>query len=714
MVRYSIAALTMVFALLYASLCCAQDNDLSSTMDRVSEYSAQGKLLKVDSLLRIANSLITPDASEKDVFRYKYYLGHSLMSKWKIPEAETVFEEALDMAYLLGDTSSIIAALSGRATLSTFKGEVYESIQLQETAKDLFTNGDSSAYYGLVANLGIAYNDIQQYDKSLAYYLKAKNYYEKIGGNKNLALIENNIGELYRERFKDFELAQNHYFKAVRLNKSVENLSGLAMNYHNIALNYLNLEKPDSSLKYIHDAIDLRQRSGEGGKVASDYCVLGDIYTATGEFDKAINYYKKTLSISEEFSIAPGFYYANFGIANLYRNQNLFVTAKKYAQKAIDVAFEMNSPSLRAEVYEWLYETNKQEKNFDQAIIYLEKYDLLSDSLESARDQSFLNATKAKYEANMAKAENERLKLKQEANEAAKEIDRLIKIGMTALLLVLIVLALVIFNAYKSKHRAYKDLAILNANLNESRNQIIDQKEELRKLNKLKTNIVSVLGHDLRGPLVNVSGVVELLKDKSISREEFEEIIKLLDEKASSGLKSLDMVLEWSRLEAGDSNPKIEHIRLQKVIDDIISLHKDRIADKSLEIKTDFDQQATLPADPNQFLSIANNLISNAVKFSYDKGLIKIGVKESADRIKFFVRDSGAGFSEDVLNNLGRGERTISTKGSFGEMGTGIGLRIVSDFIDAHGGELIITNHPEGGGLVSVSFPKNGEIAKAV
>jgi len=351
---------------------------------------------------------------------------------------------------------------------------------------------------------------------------------------------------------------------------------------------------------------------------------------------------------------------------------------------------------------------------YEEAFIYLEKFDLLNDSLESARDALFLSASKAEYEAGLAKAENQKLLLQQEANAVAAENDRLIKIGLIAGMIFLIVLSLLIFIAYKMKANALTKLSVLNGELNASHNQVIEQREELQRLNRLKTNIVSVLGHDLRGPLSNVSGLVSLLRDKTINEDEFEEIIRSLDEKTNTGLKSLDMILEWSRLKAGDSDPRIELIKPQQQIDEIISLNRESIADKTLRIVKDFDTDVCIPADLNQFLSIANNLISNAIKFSQNGGLVEIAVNDEKDQVTFSVKDSGMGFSEEVLQSLDKGKRLNSSTGSKGEKGTGIGLRIVSDFVDAHAGELDVRNHDKGGGVVSVSFPKKRQFAKAV
>ncbi|HKK38244.1 MAG TPA: tetratricopeptide repeat protein, partial [Cryomorphaceae bacterium] len=260
MVRSLTLIQTIVLTCIAAVSLKAQSSDLQSTLDQVKVYNDQGLMVKADSVLEIAGAMIDSDTSPEDLFRFKFDYGHSLISKWKLSEAEPVFKEALDLSYQMSDTSKIVAALSGMATLKNFKGEVFEAIQLQEMAKTMPPK-DSVTYYSLMSNLGIAYNDIQQYDKSLAHYLSAKRYFKKEGVYLNLALIENNLGELYRERFEDFDLAQKHYEEAIRLNKLISNQSHLSMNYHNLALNHLKIDQPDSALHYILRAIHLREQA---------------------------------------------------------------------------------------------------------------------------------------------------------------------------------------------------------------------------------------------------------------------------------------------------------------------------------------------------------------------------------------------------------------------------------------------------------------------
>ena len=714
MLRYSLFTLLLLAFVSFCGSVFAQDSELKSAIDLAQKYSHEGQVLKSDSMLAIASSKINDDSDKEDVFRFKYYLAQCQTAKWNLKEADSLFVDATNYALALNDTIKMVVAMSGMATVKNLQGNVLEAISIQEEAKEMSLRKDSVKYFGLVANLGIAYNNIEQYDKALTYYLSAKQFYQTEGELTNQALVENNLGELYRERFNDYELAEQHYRAAIGLNKSVKNYSNLSLNYHNFALNFLNKQETDSALKYISLAIDLKKQAGEEGRLATDYHVLGDIYFQAEEYDLAKEKYEKTRDLSKKYSIPPGIYYANLGLANVYEADGNQDRAQRYAIRALDAAKEMNSPSMNMAVYKWLYDFNRKQRNFADAIFFLEKHNALSDSLDAERDEQVLNAKRAQYETDLAKAENEKLILEKKANEASSEYQRLLNIGLIMSLIFLVALSSLIYVAYRTKTQALKRLSALNNDLKVSHEKVVEQKEELRKLNKLKTNIVSVLGHDLRGPLTSVVGLIQLLRDKTINEDEFGEMTRLLNEKTNTGLKSLDMILEWSRLKAGDSNPKITQIDPKPQIDEIIDLNREAIADKSLNVVTDFAKHIAVPADPNQFLSIANNLISNAIKYSENGGELKIGTKETAEQILFFVKDSGAGFSEDMLDLMEKGERLISSKGSRGEKGTGIGLRIVRDFVEAHKGDFRIENHANGGGLVSVSFPKVNRFAKAV
>jgi len=714
MVRFSLFSfLLFVFAFLYSPV-FAQDTELKADVDLAKKYFHEGQMLKADSMLEIASSKLTDDTEAESVFTYRYYSAQSQMSKWNLKQADSLFIDATDLAVSLKDTHKIVAALSGLATVKNLQGEVLESIGLLEEAKDMSLQKDSVKYYGLVANLGIAYDDLEQYDKALSNYLIALAYYEKEGEVTNQALIENNLGELYRERFNDHEQAEKRYREAIRLNKSINNESNLSLNYHNLSLNFLNVAEPDSALKYIFRAIDLKKAAGEEGRLATDYFVLGDIYLEMKEYDLAREKYEKTLGLSKKYSIPPGIYYANIGLAEVFKQNGNPQRASRYAMRALGAAKEMNSPAMNAEVYKWLYEFYKDQENYTDAIFFLERYDALSDSLNAERDEVVLNAARAQYETDIAKAENQKLLEQKRANEANAEYRRLLNIGLVMLLVFLVVISLIIFNAYRMKTKALKELSKLNSELQDSHAQVIEQKNELRKLNKLKTNIVSVLGHDLRGPLTNVSGLMQLLSEKLISEDEFGEMAKMLNEKTITGLKSLDMVLEWSRLKAGDSDPKVQLIDPKEKLQEIIDLNKNALADKELKINLKLQENIFVPADLNQFQSIANNLISNAIKFSDNGGEIKAEVTEQNGYVLFFVEDAGKGFSEDILALLDSGERLAPSQGSRGERGTGIGLRIVRDFVEAHKGKFEIRNNEVGHGVVTVYFPQMDEIAQAV
>jgi signal transduction histidine kinase len=689
-------------------VCSAQSvekNQLDSLLAKLEYYSDRGVIVETDSLLKVASAMIDESTQPLQIIKYNYHLAHSFLSKWDFDRAEPLFEKNIQLATELQDTSALVASMGGLATIKTYKGELMESIRLQESAKDMIVDIDSSRYYGLTANLAIAYEKTFRYDKALTNFLAAKGFFERQGNAIDQALMENNLGELYREHFQDFEMAEKHYRRAIKLNEASDGKVYIGMNYHNLSLNFLHLEEVDSALYYVNKSIAVKKEMGEEGKLAADYFLLGDILLFQESYEEAIAEFGKTLRISRDLGIPLGLYHGNLGLARAYAALDKNHLALDHGTLALEAAKRMEAPSLLQSAYEWMYVFYKDRKDYKKAILFFERFHAIDDSLNEVSDAQILNSTRAEYETDLARAESEKLLLMQEADKADLEYNRMINFGLLCILVLLILLILFIYKAYKMKGAALRTQSKLNDELTESHEKISKQAEELAKLDRLKTSIVSVLGHDLRGPLTSVASLVEMVSDKSISATEFDELVQQLGSKTHSGIKSLDLVLEWSRLKAGDSDPKIESLNPEPTIDEIIELNKEMILAKEIKVNIKIKNELSIPADRNQFKSIATNLVSNAIKFSKKGGRIEIGTEVVQGYVNLFVRDAGDGFSDELLEMVNTGSRILSSPGTEGEVGTGIGLRIVRDFVDAHKGKLHFSNHPEGGGRAIVSFP---------
>jgi signal transduction histidine kinase len=709
--------LTLLIALL-GSLCltgrAAQNQDPDSLILTASAFMDHGRLSEADSVFQLAGSLLEKVSSHK--IREKYYLNRGLLfvRQWDFERGDSLLEIGLEKASLRQDSIAMVAFLSAQATSLNLRGQLRESLLVQERAKNIAQLTDSANYYGLLANMAVGYSDIGLYDLALDYFLQARDYFSRNGQLGKLAHIENNLGELYREGLENTEQAIEHYKRAIEINTSLEHKLRLAMNYHNMAIVYSTNDQCDSAAYFVDQAIALRESSGMTGQIASSYVVKGDIFNCKKEYDQAIEEYQKALTICLEHNVVIGLYYVNIGEAKSYIGKGKYITAFDRIENALAASREIGAPHLVAEAFLLQSEFYKAQGIWDKAFISLERGYAIRDSLEEVRDYNLLSDLRAKYEADLNQAEAEKEKLEDIAEEAQIDYRFLWNIGLTITLFLVSLVLILIFRAYRTKKRQLEEEKELRRELQDSNAQITAQSEELKKVDSLKNTIFSVLGHDLRAPLSSVASLVQLLGDKAITPQDFEEVSADLGKKAKVSLKSLDTILEWSQLNLGRGEPNIELINVESIVDEIIDLNGDQIKRKNLEIAKKLDSELMLPADRNQFKSIALNLITNAVKFSPEGEKLEVGLRQIDQTIEFFVRDRGNGFPENIIGSLqsesqGRLESMVGTKG---EKGNGIGLHIVKDFVRAHGAEIKITNL-QTGAEVCVLFQKEPQLEKS-
>tara|TARA_R110002050_G_scaffold279189_1_gene425654 strand:+ start:4249 stop:5328 length:1080 start_codon:yes stop_codon:yes gene_type:complete len=212
-------------------------------------------------------------------------------------------------------------------------------------------------------------------------------------------------------------------------------------------------------------------------------------------------------------------------------------------------------------------------------------------------------------------------------------------------------------------------------------------KRELLEANKTKDRLFSIIGHDLKTPILGILGLIDYLKEQNEPKEEelndFLTLMRKSAEKASSLLANL---LDWSRLQLNRIPFKPKWISPKNTINEILEMSELPIAGKGLSFDIDLPDEVEVYADPEMFACILRNLISNAIKFSYPEGLIEISGKSKGNMFEICVRDYGIGIPLQIKNSLFDGSKTIGREGTMGESSTGLGLMLALGFSKQHGG----------------------------
>lgn len=224
--------------------------------------------------------------------------------------------------------------------------------------------------------------------------------------------------------------------------------------------------------------------------------------------------------------------------------------------------------------------------------------------------------------------------------------------------------------------------------------------QKLKEVNIAKDKFFSIISHNLKNPFTALLGFSEMLIEdfEELSDEDKLSFLSEIKNSSRFAFSLLENLLQWSRLELGKLKSSPEFIQLKPIAEEIINDFSTKIADKNITLHKEISDSIIVRADLNMMKSIIMNLISNAVKFVGESGVIKISAKHNGSCVIFEVLDNGPGLSQKVLDNLFKIDSHQSSNGNSNEKGTGLGLIITKRFIEINNGTIKIENNPEAKG----------------
>ena len=245
--------------------------------------------------------------------------------------------------------------------------------------------------------------------------------------------------------------------------------------------------------------------------------------------------------------------------------------------------------------------------------------------------------------------------------------------------------------------------------------QVLEENEQLHKneihfkeLIATKDKYLSIIAHDLRSPFHSIVDFLELLQAKydEFSDAERKENINLIVENANTTLNLLENLLIWAKSQTGRIAFQPVKQNLIPMIDTVNKTFNSAINHKELALKISISDEIEIFADTNMLNSIFQNLISNAIKFSRQGGIILINIQEIQNQIEIIVSDNGIGMSEKTISRLFKVGEDISIPGTYNEKGSGLGLIICKDFIERHNGSICVESELGKGSKFIIRIPQ--------
>jgi signal transduction histidine kinase/tetratricopeptide (TPR) repeat protein len=663
----------------------------------------EAQFTKADSLLERSRNL---DGDELG----KVYYEISLELKDDDPDSALYYANQAELILTRNDPERLLPYLFKS------KGRIYEkklaferSLFYYRKAYEEFIKMEDHLEIGSCAlHMGNIYYEMADFSEAYYFYLQSLNAYEQSGNRAGIARMENNLGTVAHEMGK-LEEAEKHYLNALEIYREHDLVEEESNALNNIGLILYDRQEYDSALHYFQrvtgkidpDSIGSRQ---EFYTLSGVYNNMALAYVELREYGMALRYLREGLSLAkatgDQYTI--GSVFNNLG--SLYREMENQDSALFYLHRSLQIANRHGFRHLKLETYDELAKLHAQAGSYMSAYNWTLRYDTVYKELFNEIQSEQIARLRARYEQELKDREIEQL-------QSESQVQRMLNKVFISFIVVIVVLIVIIAFNLRDKKLTNQMLAERNLQISDAIQKLSESEEELQKLNQSKDRIFSVVAHDLRNPVAAVTGFSELLYDNfdQFPVETQKEYLLQILQGTQRIQNLLENLLIWARAQMKAVKYEPETIRVKNVVDDCVRELKANLDHKKIECSAKIDRKCVAFADRSMVYTVFRNLIMNAIKFSFPGGKIRISSEVGEETCSVTVTDEGIGIQPEIQKKLFKANEVVSTPGTTGESGSGLGLVICKEFVERNQGSIRVESEPGNGSSFIVTFPLSGK-----
>ncbi|MDD2583823.1 MAG: hybrid sensor histidine kinase/response regulator [Bacteroidales bacterium] len=238
---------------------------------------------------------------------------------------------------------------------------------------------------------------------------------------------------------------------------------------------------------------------------------------------------------------------------------------------------------------------------------------------------------------------------------------------------------------------------------------IVQQTIELKKTIQGRDKLYSVIAHDLRSPIASIRMVMEVLINgipKEALEPEMYDLLIMANRLTDDSFNLLDNLLKWTKSQTGRLNTVFQDdVHIMDLITGVVDVMRGVAKLKNITINLHGTTARTARLDIDMIKAALRNIMSNAIKFSYDNSTVDVSVKEEEARVVIEVKDQGAGINPEKQKLLFKTDTHFTSFGTGNEEGSGLGLLLCNEFVKRNGGTLWFTSEEGKGSVFSFDIP---------
>jgi len=596
-----------------------------------------------------------------------YWLGFTYMKLGEFSQAKKLFVKSTETYLSANLMAGVIGSQQALGELYLTTGEFAQAYKMfyEANEKHEFAKGDKgeihyySQYY---INIGNIYYYIGKYNQALAFYDSAGKIAKTNAFEDKTALINELNGQVW-------------------------------------------LAKGDSklALEYFRKSIDYFQNNNMKYSVAKLLNKIGEAHENDNNFGEAIKFYKNALAINQKINNAHGMALNHINLASCYNRVEAFQSMKNELEDGMKYANRIGVDYLLLRYYKLYINYSEKTNQHGVAHEYFDQYLPLSTQYLYNTKQDLSSLLIDLYE-NKIKEEGMIHEKEIEFSKLQKERDMLrirqLILATSLILVFLILVAYFLFNRIRMTRK-------LEQQVDERTKALRENEKMLIETNQTRDKFYSIIAHDLKSPFNSLIGFSNLLNDEyaDFSDEERKQFITIIRNSSEEIFALLENLLDWARKNSDKIKFKPIKVDLQQIVRQTVQLQEKNAEQKKISINNQIPKNAYVYADENMLRTVIRNLMSNALKFSNEKGSVSFTTTNIDGFVYCTITDSGIGMSKKTKENLFNIETKIKRKGTANETGTGLGLLLCKDFIERNGGSLTVESTEGEGAAFTFSLP---------
>ncbi|SFC27468.1 Signal transduction histidine kinase [Flexibacter flexilis DSM 6793] len=663
----------------------------SDSVTRSLEYAQKALLLAEE--LADTNGLIASHNS----------IGEYYLEKGEYAKAQTSFAQSLFLSKKIHDIFLQAVAKAKLGVVCYYNNQYPQAFDYQMSALRIFRNNGALAQQAeCMSALGYILDKQGYQEKALHYYWDALRLRQKVGQPNDIAKSLNAIGDFHYFH-KEYAEALRYYIQSYNLSKTADNAKGVAIALNNMGMVYIEQGRYDEAVSHLFESLSKKKKIGNKKEIAITLTNIAQLYARQKKYPESHEYFRQALTLQEFLSDKSSLLRTYKLLGKVYLENKEYEQAIISFQRALDLAQTLHSAAYKQETYELMGEVYLAQDKAQEFLKYYKLAQQFHDSLQNEAQLVRIHEMQIEYEREESREKIRVLRKEQETQRIALENEKTTKRALFVGVVLASVLMGLIYMFYRLKIDATQKLELQNELILRQNTELNAANQELQSLNKnlqesevalrrsndTKNKFFSIISHDLRGPLATLSSFLSLLirfNDK-LTKEELAVLAADIEKSLKNVSMLLDNLLQWSQAQMNVIAFRPEPLSLAEKVSETLSLLTANAQRKNIMLTAGEMGNCTVLADKGMFDFVLRNLISNAIKFTPPSGHIKVELRTSTSFAFISVADTGVGLSDQQYERLFNLTR-ISTIGTQGETGTGLGLILCKEFVEKHGGHI--------------------------